>query len=419
MAKKKNNKRNRRKFLTRLLIIAVLVYFIIMTIPVIRTTSARTIPVEKYDMEDIAVSKGIILKDEHVYKAEAKGKISFSVKEGEKLRKKAKISEIKNEAYRDYQSQLEEKDREIEEYNERISSQQEILKGDIQKNQGEIDHIIKEVQKNVADHNYEEVKRLKDRLLIISDKKDAISNEKTLIMEQLSTAMKQKTEIVNKMKQSNLISYADKAGIVSKTLDSYEDEYSAKKASEYKLEDFKSLEKKQRTTKEEEEIEVGTPIFKVIESQEWFVMTDMDKSHVGKLKKDDEVSIMIDDSKNRVNGVVSKLDKSKDGNFVMIKLNKHLHDYYKKRYVNLKTIKTTYTGFKVPKKAVVDKDDIKGVFIKDISGVVKFREVKILKELEDIILVEPVESKDEEPLRLFDEVFIDGRSIKEGQIINS
>ena len=417
--KKKKSKRNRRKFFTRLLIIAVFVYFIIMTIPVVRTTSARTIPVEKDDIEDIANSKGIILKNEHVYKAEAKGEISFSAKEGEKLKKNAKISEIRNEAYRDYENQLAEKDSEIEDYNQRISSQQEVLQGDLQKNQGEIDHIIKEVQRNVAEHNYEEVKRLKDRLLIISDKKDAISNEKTLIMEQLGTAMKQKSEIVSKMKQSNLIYYAGSAGIMSRNLDGYEEEYSAKKVDEYKLNDFKELENNKKIIKDDQEVDIGTPIFKVIESQQWFIMTDIDKGQVGNLKKGNEVSIMIDDSKLKVPGVVTKLDKSSKGNFAIIKLDRHLHDYYKKRYVNLKTIKSTYSGFKVPKKAVVDKDGKKGVFIKDISGVVKFREVKKLKELKDIILVEPVEVEGKDPLRLFDEVFIDGRKIKEGQLVNS
>ncbi len=419
MAKKRRKKKNRRKFFTILLIIAVLVYFVIMTIPVIRTTNARTIPVEKDEMEDIAVSKGIILKNEHLYKSEAKGEVSFVVKDGEKLKKNAKVSEIRNSTYRDYENELEEKDKEIEGYNKRISSQEEILEDDTKTDEDETDQIIKEVQENVADHNYEEVKRLKDKLLLISDKKDVVSSEKTLVMDQLSTAMEQRDEITEKMKKNNLISSVDNAGIISRSFDGYENQYSAKKVSEYRLKDFKTLESNENIVKDNQEIDVGDPIFKIIESQEWFIMTNINKSDTGTLEKGNEVSIMIDDSQDRVSGVITRLDKSGENNFVIIKFNKHLHDYYKKRYVNLKTVKDTYSGFKVPKQAVVEQDGAKGVFIKDISGVVKFREIKILKVQDEIILVEPVEVEGQNPLRLFDEVFIEGKDIREGQIINS
>ena len=43
--------------------------------------------------------------------------------------------------------------------------------------------------------------------------------------------------------------------------------------------------------------------------------------------------------------------------------------------------------------------------------------------MQDLIIIEPTEpeegQEDKEPLKLLDEVFIDGRKIKEGQLVNS
>lgn len=417
MVNKKMKIKNKRKAFTRLLIITVLAYFLIMSIPMLRTSNAKTIPVEKDNVVDIITSKGIILKKETVYKADSKGTIIFNVDDGKKIRRNEKIAEINNATYESYKNKLKEIDREIEEYNRRISSQKETLKDDIQKNQGEIDYIIKEVQKNVAEQNYEEVKRLKDRLLIISDKKDAITNEKTLIMEQLSVAMKKKSEIVNKMKQANLIYYAEKSGILSKNIDGFEDEYSYTNLNQFKMSDLKDLEVKTKVKKNKEETNIGEPLFKIIESQEWFIMTKISNDNLGKLRKGMIVPITIDKNNQEIDATIVKLEKTKDNAFLVLKLDKHLHDFYKQRDANLKIIKSTYSGLKVPRKAVVEKDGVNGVFIKDISGVVKFREVKILKQMKDIIIIEPV--GDKMPLKILDEVFVDGRKINEGQIVNS
>ncbi len=423
--KKKKNKPIflRKKFLTRLLIMSVLIYFFIMSIPIIRTSNARTIPIEKDDVVDIVTSKGIILRDETIYKSEAKGQILFSAEEGERLSKGTKIAEITNATYESYKSELAEVDREIEEYNRRISSQKETLKKDITKNQGEIDFIIKEVQKNVASQNYEEVKRLKDRLLIISDKKDAITNEKTLIMDQLGIAMKKKSEIVNKMKQASLIYYNGNAGIMTRTIDGFEEEYSSASVAEYKISDLKTLEAKDKIIKDNDEMNVGDPIFKIIEGQRWFVMANIQGDELSELKKGQAMSIMVNDNKQKIEGKILKLEKSKKGTFLIVELDKHLHDFYKEKEIDLKVVKDTYSGFKVPRNAVIEKDDVKGVFIRAISGEVKFRSINVLKEMEDLIIIEAAEpnedQEDKEPLKLLDEVFIDGRKIKEGQLVNS
>lgn len=414
--KKKRSKRKSKNFRI-LLIVIVLIYFLAMGIPALRGSTAKTVAVENGQIIDSTKSKGIISKDEIIYKSETKGNIVFSVKEGEKVSKNAKIAELNTTTYSGYENELKEVDKEIEQYNKRISSQKEILKGDIQKNQSEIDEIVKEVQKNVAEQNYEEVKRLQDELLVITDKKDAITSEKSLVMEQLETAMKRKSEIVNKLKQSNIIYTAEQSGIVTRVIDGFEDEFSSKNINKFDVEDFRDLEVVKSTASEKEELEIGNPIFKIIEDQKWYIITKIEGENLEKLNKGDLVSVQINKNKNKMDATIFKINKSKEDVFLILEMDQHLHDFYKDRYVDLRIIKKVYSGLKIPQDSIFEKDGVKGVFIKDISGVVKFRPVKIVKKTQYTTLVEPVEGQS--PLKLFDEVFTDGKKVKEGQLVNS
>lgn len=418
--KKKVKKRVKSKLninrLRKLLIILVLVYFSLMSIPALIASNIKTIPVEKGSIVDSVQAKGMILKDEIIYKAQTKGNVLFFEEEGSKVGKGIKVAEISNETYKDYKSEIEGIDKEIEANKGKISSQQEILKKDIKKNQEEIDEIVKQVQKNVAEQNYEEVKRLKDKLLIVSDKKDAISNEKTHITEQNDVLMKKKSEVTNKMKQSSLAYYTEKPGIISTVLDGLEDKYSSKNINKYTVNDLEEVKIDNESIKNEQEVNIEDPIFKIIDDQTWYIMTKIEDNDLGKIEKGNKVSIVIDKHKGEIEGTVFKLDKSKKGNFIIIELDKYIHEFYNKRYVDLKLIKDIQTGMQVPKKAIVDKDGQKGVYIKEISGVVKFRPINILKETEHISIVESAE--EDQPLQIYDEVFAEGKNMKEGQIVN-
>lgn len=85
----------------------------------------------------------------------------------------------------------------------------------------------------------------------------------------------------------------------------------------------------------------------------------------------------------------------------------------------------------IPNKSIVEKDGIKGVYIKDISGIVKFRPIKILTSDEEHTIVSEgngssktieleVNGKPQQfkTVQLFDEVFVNGSKLKEGLIID-
>lgn len=418
--KRKVKKRVKRKLninrLRKSLVIAVLIYFILMSIPAIVASNTKTIPVEKGTIVNSIEAHGMILKDEHVYRAKSKGNVLFYLEEGSKVGKGIRVAEISNETYKDYKAEIEGIDKEITSNKERIASQQEILKKDIAKNQEEIDEIVKQVQENVAKQNYEEVKRLKDKLLIVSNKKDAINNENTYISDQNEVLMKKKSEVTNKMKQSSLAYYTEMSGFVSHKLDGLEEKYSSRNIGKYTIKDLDEIKTKDEFVKNEQLVKIEEPIFKIISDQRWYIMTKVEDKDLGEIEQGSKVSLEVNKHKGEIEGTVFKLDKSKKGSFIIVELDKYIHEFYDKRYIDIKLIKEIKTGMQVPKKSIVDKEGQKGVYIKEISGVVKFLPVNVLSETENISIVESAD--EDKPLQIYDEVFAEGKNMKEGQIVN-
>lgn len=418
--KRKVKKRVKRKLninrLRKSLVIAVLIYFILMSIPAIVASNTKTIPVEKGTIVNSIEAHGMILKDEHVYRAKSKGNVLFYLEEGSKVGKGIRVAEISNETYKDYKAEIEGIDKEITSNKERIASQQEVLKKDIAKNQEEIDEIVKQVQENVAKQNYEEVKRLKDKLLIVSNKKDAINNENTYISDQNEVLMKKKSEVTNKMKQSSLAYYTEMSGFVSHKLDGLEEKYSSRNIGKYTIKDLDEIKTKDEFVKNEQLVKIEEPIFKIISDQRWYIMTKVEDKDLGEIEQGSKVSLEVNKHKGEIEGTVFKLDKSKKGSFIIVELDKYIHEFYDKRYIDIKLIKEIKTGMQVPKKAIVDKEGQKGVYIKEISGVVKFLPVNVLSETENISIVESAD--EDKPLQIYDEVFAEGKNMKEGQIVN-
>lgn len=310
--KKKVKRKNRRKRFRVLLIVIVLTYFLAMALPVLRGSTAKTMPVSNGKVIDSTKSKGITSKDEIVYKSQSQGTVVFSVKEGEKVSKNAKIAEVKNQS---------------------------------------------------------------------------------------------------------IVYTAKQAGIMSRVIDGYESKFSSKNIDKFTVADFKELEVSKTDVNENQELESVQSIFKIIEDQKWYIITKIENEKLEKLKKGDTVSININKDEDKKDATIVKIDRSKEDVFVILEMDTHLHDFYKERYVDLRIIKDVYSGLKVPQDSIIEKDGTKGVFIKDISGVVKFRPVSIIKKTQYTTLVEPVEGQT--PLKLFDEVFADGNKVKEGQLVNS
>ncbi|KNF08719.1 hypothetical protein CLPU_5c00260 [Gottschalkia purinilytica] len=339
------------------------------------------------------------------------------------------MAEVQNEHLDKYKKEISDLDKQIQEFKEMNSASQNTFKGDIQKNQKEMDKIISEIQSNIASKDYEKASNLKEDLISKSDKQDKILGEKNPVYQKIYDLMEKKNEVTSKMKKANIQYYSESPGIVSTKIDGLEEKFSAQRISNYKLEDFDIVNKENKQQNENGQVKVGTPLFKIIDTYNWYIMSKTSIEHEKELKEGNVVLVKLNKDNIELKGKIEKVKKQGNEMIVIIKFKDYLHKLYNDRYMNLKLIKNKYEGLKVPKEAIVEEDGIKGVYIKDISGIVRFRAVNILYQNDKYAMIKEEDRKNIEvtingkkelrrSLQSFDEVFINGSKVKEGQIIN-
>lgn len=399
-------------------------------LPVFSISSQKTITAESKVIEELITSKAIIVKDESIYKSETQGSISLLKKEGEKVGKGVQIAKINRGENSSYSKELENIEKQIELLTKTTNSNN-VLNKDKEKIQSNIDVILDELQNSVIKGNYSDANLYKNALLESVDKQQLITGQKNLVSQSLDNLLERKEDIINNLEKSEIINYSENTGIISYELDGLEEIYSTNKINDYNLKDFRTIEINKIDLLEKKVVQYDEPIYKIIDNFTWYAMTEVDTKEVDKLKEGKIIYVRINDDEKKIISRIVKLTKEKDKCLIILKFTDYLHEYYKERYININLIKNTYEGLAVPNKSIVKKDGIEGVYIKDISGIVKFRPIKILISTDEHTIVSTGEgnfgqieltvngrNQKFNTLQMFDEVFVNGSKVKEGLILN-
>lgn len=103
-----------------------------------------------------------------------------------------------------------------------------------------------------------------------------------------------------------------------------------------------------------EKIDVGTPIYRLIEDETWKIVVPIkeeQKSHLAQLQT---VDVMIDDSPYKARAEIEILEKN-DMNYVILTLYNYMVNFAEKRFVNVYMILNRTSGLKIAKSSVIEK----------------------------------------------------------------
>lgn len=430
VTRRKKKKRDRKKKFRIGLISIVGLYLILRLLPVFSISEYKTETVENGTIEELISSKAIVLKDEVVYKAEFQGNITYFKQEGEKIGCGVQIAKIDRTENSSLMDELNEIEKQIEILTD-SSSNIDINNNDKNKSVNTIDEIISNLQNSILDGDFEEAYSYKNNLLASISKHKQVTGQNNLMSQSLDYLLKKKDEILNSIEESSILNYSSKSGIISYEIDGLEGVFSVDKIAEYDINDYRIIDENRVDLFNKKEVKYGEPIYKIIDNFEWYMMTVVDTLSLDKLEEGKVIHIKINDSDRSAKARIVKLDNNGEKSLVILKLTDYFHEYYNERYIDIHIVKEIFEGLLVPNTAIVEKDGIKGVYIKDISGIVKFRPIKILasdnthtvvsegeglnKQIDIMVNGEEQKSK---TIRLYDEVFIDGSKIKEGLIAN-
>ncbi|CCQ96035.1 exported hypothetical protein [[Clostridium] ultunense Esp] len=430
MSQEKRKQRRKRKKRWKLFFISLIfIYLLFRSVPSLFATAFKTALPEQYLIEDKIGTEAVIIKKESLYKADGEGKIELYVNEGERVAAGTKIAKI---TLLDDTSTLKQ---ELEEIDNKIDiltkteMDNENIKKDEDKLVESIDNLIKDIQMSISRGEYEKAEILKDKLSIYDGKQKDIGRDNTLINQSLENLKKKREEVVNQI-SSNIINYFSKeSGVISYKIDGYEEIYSINHKDDYKYSDFKEISNKQRIISNKDNVKADEPIFKIMDNFEWYMIIKIENlKDISSYEEGNLILLTGEQIEDELEGRIERISKDKGKGLIIAKFNTDFHHYYDKRYLNVNIIKYKYDGYRIQSKAITEKDGVKGVYIKEISGIVRFRPVEIIKEDDEFAYISKGDKNyninikgSDNPVRTvrqFDEILLNTVSIKEGMIID-
>lgn len=425
--KKREDKRKKKKKWRLLLVSFIFIYLFFRSVPSLFAVDSKITLPESMIIEDNIETKAIIIKRENIYFAEGKGELETYIKEGEKVSKGTKIAQLN---MLDETSALKQ---ELDELNKKIDiltkteQDSQMSKITEDKIQDGIEGIIIAIQNSIAAKDYEQAEILKEKLSLYYSKQKEILGEGTLIDYSLENLEKSRDKLIQQITSNTINYFSQQSGVVSYKIDGFEEIYSFNNKDSYKYSDFKGVSNKQKLNENGIDLEYGEPIFKIIDNLEWYMVIKIDDI---KDILDYEVGDWITISSNNneeIKGKIENINKEGKNGTILCKFTTNFNDYYDKRLVDINIIKYKHEGFKLPSKCIVEKNGVKGVYTRDISGIIKFKPVKVLEENDKFVYISSgdngnridIEGSDKliKTITKFDEVLLNTRNVKEGTII--
>jgi putative membrane fusion protein len=379
----------------------------------------------KYDsIENSIQTKALIVRNETTTTLPAGVDINYKVNEGEKISFGKKILEIikNNQADENIAIKIKQLDDRINEIKQ-ADINNNFFSQDKEKIESQINEKVAELKNLSKSGDFEKLGVVKNDLTANLYKKSLIYGNGSFFGKNVEQLQKEKSTLEGIYKNNIDVIYAQAAGVVCYSLDGYEQILSPANIKDFKLSNIKEIMNSMNSKKSS--ADKGSAVgVKVVDNFEWYTCSMVGTDIAKDFKTGKRIKLRFAEFENvEVNGEVYEISQPEgDTCLLIIKISEHVNDFYKKRIVDMDIIKAYNEGFTVPSKAIVVKDNIKGVYVLR-SGMVKFVPVAVMTEGDDQCLVRNLGKEDSsykagyEPLKIFDEIITTTKRVKENQVL--
>ncbi len=370
----KNGKRKLINFVIFLILLSCIIYIVDNF-----NSKVKVSTVQEGQIENKIKVNGIVFKNETIIKSNTDGKIKFYRDEGDRIKNGILIMDI----YTDANSQ--ELNKEITEIDEAIVK----LKNpnyEVGVKEETIEKTEADIQSAVFSENI-------DNLYSIISKVENENNEVFDINEyenySLDDLYKLKKSVSNSAKSNKITYYASTSGLVSYKFDGLEDVYSYDKMRSFSADDMNILDTKKSDINNNDNVNNNQAVMKIINNFEYYILIKVNNDKIDGIKENTFVKTRINNSELQdiAYAYVEKINFGSEESVIILKYDDYFYKYYEYRYLDVEIIYNTYDGIILNSKAVITKDDITGVYVKDISNIVKFFPIKIIGEQNEVVIV--------------------------------
>ncbi len=317
--------RKPKSFNIGVLVFLIIFVYVIISVYIYMTKDHLTIyEVKEGSTSDDSIFTGLIFRDEEVVTTDMAGYINYYHGDGDRVSKNSTIYSV---------------DGNKDSY-DLIGSSEET----IDLSQEDIANLKKEIsnfQKNYQDSNFQTVYNFKydmeNSLLEIVN--DTMLSKLQTVLEENGTSS---TFKVMKSKSSGIITYSTD-GLEELSIDAAT------------AENFKSDSYKKTQLRTVDLIEKGSPVYKIIKSDNWNILILLNKDQYKQLKEEENVTITFTDDGLTTTVPVTVYQEGTDY-FARLDLDKFMVRYLSQRFIKVEISVNSAEGLKIPVSSIVKKD---------------------------------------------------------------
>ncbi|MBE6810073.1 MAG: hypothetical protein E7521_03335 [Ruminococcaceae bacterium] len=352
---------------------------------------------------------GIVIREEKVINSNKSGALHFVLANGERVAKHGTIANIYSNADASViVNRIEQLNFRIKDIEE-MQSYNDVEAADIKLANNKVNNSLNTMLRGIAAGDFSSFEADSSELLTNISRRQMITGEQTDFSARLDDLKAERDSLSASLPQPVGNITTDRSGYFVSNVDGYENVLSC--------DNIESITPEYIDTLKAETVE-KTAVGKIVSGYTWYIAAKVDISESVKYKTGDELTLKTTiKSTPELKVVLEKINTSNSENSaVMIfscqQMNSELAVMRKGSFT---IINSTYSGLKIPTKALRVQDGKTGVFVR--SGMtVKFVGVNVVHRTDEYIICEQEVSNDS-VLRLYDDVVVKGKRLYDGKII--
>lgn len=415
--RKREIKKRRKIFTTHIFFIGILCYMVYKAVCGVSSAAIKTDDIKYGEIKNTIKKEVVIIRDEHIIKAEIPGYVNYFLNEGERIKKYGRLAQLQdnnyNIGYGDKLKLVEQRIDELKSLGGKTPTQ-----SDINTLETRIALIQGQIQNKIMNEDRVGLLELKETLMKLMEERSLLKGEGSLYGMDIAALEKEKAKLEKSLGASGKNIYSPYPGIVTYNVDGYEDILTPKNLLNLKFSELKKIESKEHSSKKEQ-LSVDQPIGKIVDNHRWFFATEIKREDILRIERGKRLEVIYKDVS--FPAYLQEYYKGEDGVFIgVFRVDDDKIDFYSNRKMELEVVYTDVSGIKIPKKAVKSIKGKRGAFVISETGNADFKELKEIlgEDSESIILnYKLIKRNSIDTVDLYDEVIMEPDKIKNGQKI--
>lgn len=345
---------------------------------------------------------GVVIRQESVYTAPDYGEVDFFVSQGQLVEKDALLAILyKDDFNRGLIDELYNVRQKIVEHQNRNIAD-EIMDEDFQKIQRDINEVLRTIQYSIQHDSLQGIQRQENHLRGLLNRRKDLLDKVDLPNAYLEQLFEDERDIESKLDEWKIEILAPETGLVSFDLDGLENLVTPDSVGYLTPEQYQSFKEHEPITPKEPGSIIDDPLFKIVTPDIWYVAILIPHRDVY-FQKGDSIGVnVLGLSDTTANGIVYRIDSSKDSTLLIIEIEEDIDMVLGTRNVQVEVGRTTQ-GLMVPKTAVSHKKGTPRIRV-NRDGEIQDIEVAIKAADEEWVIIERVRYDDK--LELNDSILI-------------